>query len=71
MTIIATTKLAALFETQVGPGRLLACGMNLADAGAGRPVARQMLHSLVEYVRSQRFSPRTALDAGLVERLLA
>ena len=36
-------KLAALFETRVGPGRLLACGMNLADTGSNRPVARQML----------------------------
>ena len=64
-------KLAALFETRVGPGRLLACGMNLTDTGANRPVARQMLHSLVEYVRSDRFVPGTELDAGLVERLLA
>ena len=36
-------KLAALLETRVGPGRLLACGLNLGDAGANRPVARQML----------------------------
>jgi hypothetical protein len=64
-------KLAALFETRVGPGRLLACGMNLTDTGPARPVARQMLHSLVDYVRSDRFAPATELDSGLVERLLA
>ena len=63
-------KLAALFETRVGPGRLLACGMNLTETGTNRPVARQMLHSLVEYVRSERFAPGTALDAALIERLL-
>ncbi|HKP15260.1 MAG TPA: hypothetical protein VJT85_04320 [Gemmatimonadaceae bacterium] len=63
-------KLAALFETRVGPGRLLACGMNLTETGASRPVARQMLRSLVEYVRSDAFAPSTELDAGLVERLL-
>jgi hypothetical protein len=63
-------KLAALFETRVGPGRLLACGMNLTDTGATRPVARQMLHSLIEYVRSDRFAPTTELDGALVERLL-
>ena len=64
-------KLAALFETRVGPGRLLACGLNLTETGAGKPVARQMLRSLVEYVRSDRFAPAAELDAGLVERLLA
>ena len=63
-------KLAALFETRVGPGRLLACGMNLT-AGASRPVARQMLDSLVTYARSERFMPEAELEAGLVERLLA
>ncbi len=64
-------KLAALFETRVGPGRLLACGMNLTDTGATKPVARQMLRSLVEYVRSPQFAPSVALDTGLLERLLA
>jgi hypothetical protein len=63
-------KLAALFETRVGPGRLLACGMNLTDTGGSRPVARQMLRSLVEYVQSDRFAPTTELDSGLVERML-
>jgi hypothetical protein len=63
-------KLAALFETRVGAGRLLACGMNLTDTGPNRPVARQMLRSLVEYAQSDRFSPTTELDPGLVERML-
>ena len=63
-------KLAALFEMRVGPGRLLACGMNLTDTGASRPVARQMLHNLVEYARSERFAPATELDGALLERLL-
>jgi hypothetical protein len=64
-------KLAALFETRVGPGRLLACGMNLTDTSPNRPVARQMLRSLVDYVQSDRFAPVTELDAGLWRRLLA
>ena len=63
-------KLAALFEMRVAPGRLRACGMNLTDTGASRPVARQMLHNLVEYARSERFAPATELDGALLERLL-
>ncbi|MEO8563396.1 MAG: sugar-binding domain-containing protein [bacterium] len=63
-------KLAVLFETRVGPGRLLASGMNLTDTGASRPVARQMLRSLVEYVQSDRFAPSIELEIGLVERML-
>ena len=63
-------KLAALFETRVGPGRLLACGMNLTDVAPNKPVARQMLRSLIDYVQSDRFAPAAELDGALVERLL-
>jgi hypothetical protein len=63
-------KLAVLFETRVGPGRLLACGMNLTDTTAAKPVARQMLHGLVKYAQSDRFSPGVELDAALIERVL-
>lgn len=63
-------KLAAVFETRVGAGRLLATGLNLQEAGASRPVARQMLHSLLAYVQSDRFAPSTTLNPSLLERLL-
>ena len=45
-------------------------GLNLNDVGAERPVARQLLHSLLAYARSDRFAPTTELDPALLGRLL-
>jgi hypothetical protein len=63
-------RLAAVFETRVGRGRLLVSGLNLIDAGRSRPVARQLLHSLLGYARSERFVPSSELDPALLARLL-
>lgn len=63
-------KLAAVFETRVGPGRLLVSGLNIGDVGETRPVARQMLHSLLAYANSASFAPAVELDESLVARLL-
>ena len=46
---------AALFETAVGPGRLLVSGFNLADP---RPEARQLRRSLLDYAASDAFAPK-------------
>lgn len=64
-------KLGAVFETRVGPGRLLVSGLDLRDVGRGRPVARQLLHSLLAYMRSDRFAPAAELDPALLARLLS
>jgi hypothetical protein len=63
-------KLGAEFETRVGAGRLLVSGLNLKDVEPERPVARQLLHSLLAYVRSERFAPATQLDPALLTRLV-
>jgi hypothetical protein len=62
-------KLGLLFETRVGPGKLLVCASDL-PALQDYPEARQLLHSLVRYVDSPDFAPRTALEAGLLRKLL-
>lgn len=63
-------KLAAVFETRVGPGRLIVSGLNLRDVGEARPVARQMLHSLLAYADSALFDPAGQLDEALLTRIL-
>jgi hypothetical protein len=62
-------KLGLLFETKAGPGSLLVCASDL-PALLEHPEARQLLHSLLRYVDSPAFEPRTALDAGLLKKLL-
>ena len=46
-----------LFETRVGPGRLLVSGI---DLGASRPEARQLRRSLLDYAASDAFAPPEA-----------
>jgi hypothetical protein len=62
-------KLGLLFETRVGPGKLLVCASDLPNL-QGHPEARQLMHSLVRYVDSPAFAPAVELDAGLLKKLL-
>ncbi len=48
-----------LFETAVGPGRLLVSGIDLS---ADRPEARQLRRSLLDYVASDAFAPKAAIE---------
>jgi len=62
-------RLGLLFETEVGPGGLLVCAIDL-PALKDHPEARQLMHSLVAYVESPAFAPTAELDAGLLKKLL-
>lgn len=62
-------KLGLLFETKVGPGKLLVCASNLPALQA-HPEARQLLHSLLRYVASPAFAPTAELDRQLLGKLL-
>jgi len=61
-------KLGAVFEAAVGPGKLLATCFDLSNHLDQRPVARQMLHSLLAY--SAHFTPTAQLSPGQVETIL-
>ena len=52
-------KLGVLVEASVGPGKLLLCALNL-DA---RPGAQQLRRSLLDYMASAAFQPKTKLSA--------
>ncbi len=62
-------KLAAIFEVKVGEGKLLVCSINL-PALQDKPEARQLLHSLLKYMNSDRFAPATAVDDATLQRIL-
>lgn len=55
-------KLGYVFEAAVGPGRLLAASFDLAHRLDQRPVARQMLHSLLSYAERMDPAGRLSLD---------
>ncbi|MCB1128121.1 MAG: beta-galactosidase, partial [Verrucomicrobiae bacterium] len=58
-------KLGLLFETRVGPGRLLVCASDLPGLQE-HPESRQLMHSLLRYVDSTAFAPTSELDATLL-----
>ena len=55
-------RLGLIFEAQVGPGRLLVCGIDLPALATQHPEARQLLASLRAYIASDRFQPAVSLD---------
>ena len=63
-------KLGAVFEARVGKGSLLATSFDLSTNLDTRPVARQLLHSLQEYVRGDRFHPAQPLSLDELDKLL-
>ena len=65
------SKLGAIFEARVGPGRLLVCTMDLDIDADKRPAARQLRRSLLDYAASDKFNPPFELSVPLLTRLLA
>jgi hypothetical protein len=63
-------KLGLIFEAKVGRGKFLVCSIDLRSDLDKRPVARQMLHSLLKYMQSDRFVPRHSADVELIRSLL-
>jgi len=63
-------KLGLVFEARVAGGKLLVCSIDLTSDLAERPVARQMLHSLLDYADSPAFAPKQTIDVGLIRGLL-
>lgn len=62
--------LALVAEGRVGKGRLVVCGFDLTQ-GADDPVSRQMRRSLLDYMTSAKFAPRSELTPDQIEGLIA
>jgi hypothetical protein len=54
-------KFGLLYECRVGAGRLLVCSV---DLGSGRPGARSLRRSLLDYMAGGQFHPAAAVSAG-------
>ncbi len=63
-------KLAAVFEARVGKGRLMVSTIDLRTKIESRPAARQLLHSLLTYMGSDRFQPAHSIDPPALDKLL-
>ena len=54
-------RLGVIFEARVGSGRLLVSAIDLMGQ-QDKPEARQLMHSLLRYMNSNRFEPATEMD---------
>ena len=63
-------RLGLLFEAQVNGGKLMVCSMDLCSNLDGRPVARQMRHSVLRYMASESFLPDKIVKPRTVRGLL-
>ncbi len=62
-------KLALLFEASVGAGKILVCSIDVYNDLEGRITARQLRHSLLTYMASEQFNPRTKLTFEQIKGL--
>ena len=66
---VTARPLALMFEGKVGAGKLLVCSIDLERDHEQNPVARQMRHSLLDYMSGARFAPKTELTVSQVRGL--
>ncbi len=62
-------KYAAIFETKVGKGKLIFCSINLRNNLENRREAKQLLHSLLSYMDSEKFQPEESLDIKTLDKI--
>ena len=63
-------KLGLIFEAKVAGGKLLVCSIDLQTGLDQRPVARQMLRSLLDYMGGNAFAPSKDIPIDLIRGLL-
>lgn len=64
------SSLSSIFETRVGEGQLLFCTMDLSTDISKRPVARQLLYSLSNYMNGNSFDPEGEASINEINKLL-
>ena len=62
-------KLALVAEPEFSRGKLLICSINIEDDLGNRPATRQFRKSLVAYMKSDTFDPKTEISAEMLAEL--
>ena len=62
-------RLALLLEARVGKGRLIVSSANLVSDTTRRLAARQLLYSIRQYMLSDKFQPKDAVDLSVIRDL--
>ncbi len=67
---VTNHRLGLLFEARLGKGKLMVCSIDLENELDLDPVRRQFRHSVLQYMSSGRFAPRTEVSAEQVRGLI-
>ena len=62
-------KLGMIFETKYGNGSALICAIDLPEL-QDKPEARQLYFSILNYVKSESFSPEHELEAKILHKII-
>ncbi len=62
-------RLALAFESKTNGGKLLVCSIGLKDISDDRPVSKQLLNSVINYMNSNKFNPSVELELKQVNKL--
>jgi len=63
-------RLALAFETKTDGGKLMVCSIDLKDKIDERPVSKQLLLSMLNYMNSKSFNPQIEVDIKKVKGLM-
>lgn len=63
-------KLVSIFETRCGKGKLIMSAMDILSEEDNKPEIQQMLYSLVSYMNSGNFAPKTVLSENDIKSLV-
>lgn len=63
-------RLVSIFETKCGKGKLIMSAMDILSGESNKPEMRQMLYSLLSYMNSGNFAPRTVLSEEDIRSLI-
>ncbi len=73
--VIDSTKdnrnLGLLFEAKVGKGRLIVCSADIDKDADDNPASRQLLRSVIKYMKSDKFDPGFSTYPYRIRRLLS
>lgn len=67
---VTARSLGLIFECAAGKGKLIVSGIDLLSDQDKRPEARQLLHSLKEYMAKDQFRPTIKVDAANIKDLV-
>ena len=63
-------RLALAFEGKAGKGKLLVCSIDLKDISDERLASKQLLFSILNYMKSEKFNPQGEIDINQVRNIL-